>query len=46
MSDTEFFLILEAKQQSMGKLTHSDYQEIDEFLETRPTTRGSIRGKR
>jgi hypothetical protein len=43
MEPEEIFLILEAKQQSLGKLTVSDYQRIDEFVKSRPEKRLSIR---
>lgn len=43
MEDQEILLILEAKQQAIGKLTVSDYQRIDEFVKSRPEKRFSIR---
>jgi hypothetical protein len=47
MDEQEFWLIMEAKQQSLGKLTHKDYQSIQEFIKDRPKTTMSIRnGKR
>jgi hypothetical protein len=43
MEDQEILLILEAKQQALGKLTVSDYQRIEEFVKSRPETRLSIK---
>lgn len=43
MSDEEFWLIMEAKQQSMGKLTYQDHESIREFFESGPKISKSIR---
>jgi hypothetical protein len=43
MEPEEVFLILEAKQQALGKLTYADYDRINQFVQSRPATRPSIR---
>jgi hypothetical protein len=43
MDEAEFWLGVEARKQTAGVLTHEDYESIEEFTQSLPQQRHSIK---